>query len=456
MADNSSYTLIELLRQIKETVNTVFSPDIWVRAEINNITEASSGHCYLELIQKAQNSDAVIAQCRASIWSTNYSYIKRYFESITKTEFKKGIIVLVKVSVDFHEKYGFSLNIRDIDPNYTVGDLVRQKNEVIEKLKKDKVFDMNKSLELPLVIQSIAIISSATAAGYEDFVNHITKNKYNLKFNLKLFQADMQGAKTEETVIMALDKIFEDNENNFDIVAIIRGGGSKTDLSYFDNYNIANSVAQFPIPVFSGIGHDRDESVVDMVSNSNFKTPTAVADFIIENNLAFENYLESLHDNIVSFSQKIINDNNNRLVNFNLRILKVRDLLNDEIEKNNYLSKRLLVASKDFFNRSNNKIEESKNKLKLLLYQKINDENNKIISYNEKLLSSNKNYFDLQNTILNNLEMKIKLMDPQNILKRGFSISKINGKVISAETIISSGDILDTITADKTIESIVI
>lgn len=455
MLDNSSFTLLELLRKIKKTVNTVFEPSVWVRAEINNVSEASSGHCYLELIQKAQDSDIIIAQAKASIWSSNYSYIKNYFESITKTKFQKGIIVLIKISIDFHEKYGFSLNIRDIDPNYTVGDLVRQKKVIIDKLKKDGIFDMNRNLELENVIQSIAIISSVNAAGYEDFINHINNNKYKLKFNIKLFQADMQGVKTEETVINSLIEIYNDNIN-FDAVVIIRGGGSKTDLSYFDNYNIASYISQFPIPILSGIGHDRDESIVDMVANKNFKTPTAVADFIIENNLIFENYIDNIYKQIINISKEIINSNNTKLLNYNIKTLKIRDLLNNEIKNNSELSQRLKMAIKDFFNNSFKSIEIHKNNLKLLALQNYSSENIKLNNYEEKLLLSNKHFFDNKINILNSYEVKINFMNPNNILKRGFSISKINGKIISTNSVIKSGDKLETITADKSINSIII
>ena len=233
----NSLTLIELNQKIKSSIEHTFDSTIWLVAEINSINKHRSGHCYLEFIQKASDYDQIIAKARATIWATQYRMIESYFYSVTGSNLQEGIKVMVRVSVDFHELYGMSLNVRDIEPSFTLGDLEKRKKEIIDKLESEGVIDMNKELELPLAIQRIAVISSSGAAGYEDFVHQLDKNKYGYGFSTTLFEADMQGKRTEETIVQALSDIF-DSEKDFDVVTILRGGGSKSDLSFFDNYNI--------------------------------------------------------------------------------------------------------------------------------------------------------------------------------------------------------------------------
>lgn len=430
---SNSYTLIELMRQVKSLIDITFESPLWVVAEINNLTEHRNGHCYLELVQKAANSDNIIAQSRAVIWANNLVYIKKYFEGVTKTKLQRGISVLVKVSIDFHEVYSISLNIKDIDPNYTIGDLERRKKEMIQQLTDDGVINMNKNLDLPMVIKNLAIISSKTAAGYEDFMNHLKNNKYGFQFNATLFQSDMQGLRTENSVINAISSIYT-QISDFDVVVIIRGGGSKTDLSYFDNYNIASHVAQFPIPVLSGIGHDRDESVTDIVSHKNFKTPTAVADFIIEYNLMFENYLNNIYTEIIRNVKDYLKNSALYISNTSLKIIKSRDFIQKKIQIN----------------------EEKYYKLKNILANKYNNENLKLSLYHEKIKQKTKNYLEKNKQKLENYEQKTDLINPTNILKRGYTITKLNGKILKNKDFPQKDDELETINFNNTIKSIVV
>ena len=260
-------SLTQLNRLVKTALDEALPGTYWVRAETSEVrVNATSGHCYLEFVEKDETTGQLVAKSRGTIWARNFAVLRTYFEQETGQTFISGLKVLVNVSVEYHELYGLSLTVHDIDPSYTLGDMARKRMEVIRRLQEEGVFDLNKELTLAILPQRIAVISSPTAAGYEDFV--------------KLFPALMQGEKTEESVIAALDRIYAHREL-FDVVVLIRGGGSAADLSSFDSYTLAANCAQFPLPIITGIGHERDDSVVDNVAHTRMKTPTAVAAFLI-------------------------------------------------------------------------------------------------------------------------------------------------------------------------------
>ena len=276
----SSLSLSELCALLDEQIQQAFPATYWVRAEIAQLT--ARGHCYLELIEKSDKG-IFAAKMRATCWSGTWQLISAYFLQETGKLPEAGMQVLVEVSVTFHPVYGLSLNILNIDPSFTLGDLARQRQLTLQQLEKDGVLDMNKSLPLPTLIRRIAVISAADAAGYGDFCHQLTGNPYRLLFTTQLFPAVMQGDGAVRSIIAALNAISE-NADDFDCVAIIRGGGSTTDLTCFDTYELASHCAQFPLPIFSGIGHTRDISIVDMVVHSSLKTPTAVAEALISHN----------------------------------------------------------------------------------------------------------------------------------------------------------------------------
>lgn len=274
-------SLTQLNRLVKTALDEALPGTYWVRAETSEVrVNATSGHCYLEFVEKNETTGQLVAKSRGTIWARNFAVLRTYFEQETKQTFISGLKVLVNVSVGYHELYGLSLTVHDIDPSYTLGDMARKRMEVIRRLQEEGVFDLNKELTLAILPQRIAVISSPTAAGYEDFVNQLIHNDYGFPFYVKLFPALMQGEKTEESVIAALDRIYAHREL-FDVVVLIRGGGSAADLSSFDSYTLAANCAQFPLPIITGIGHERDDSVVDNVAHTRMKTPTAVATFLI-------------------------------------------------------------------------------------------------------------------------------------------------------------------------------
>ncbi len=283
--ENNSHEAISLLElniNIQDAIQDALPETYWVRAEMSDVrVNASSGHCYLEFVEKEERSGQIVAKARGTIWARTFQMLKPYFEQETGQPFTSGLKVLVNVSVEFHELYGYSLSVHDIDPSYTLGDMVKKRKEIVRRLQEEGIFELNKELPFPLLPQRIAVITSPTAAGYEDFMHQLTENEYNFPFYVKIFPAIMQGEKTEESVIAALDRIFP-HTDYFDVVVIIRGGGSTSELSSFDSYPLAANCAQFPLPVITGIGHERDDTVVDMVAHTRMKTPTAVASFLIE------------------------------------------------------------------------------------------------------------------------------------------------------------------------------
>lgn len=272
------YSLSELCAEIQEVVENDLLERYWVRAEIASLS--ARGHCYMELVEKAENN-TLAAKVRATCWNNVYSLLSAYFIQETGQALRVGMQVLVEVSVDFHPVYGLSLNIWNIDPTYTQGDLAKQRQATIRRLTEDGVMELQQSLEIPTLVRKVAVISAADAAGYGDFCDQLKNNRFGFRFELSLFAATMQGDHAPRSIIQALGKIAS-KEEKWDIVVIIRGGGATTDLGCFDDYELASHCAQFPLPILSGIGHTRDISIVDMVTHTSVKTPTAAAEWLIE------------------------------------------------------------------------------------------------------------------------------------------------------------------------------
>lgn len=274
-------TLYELNRRVRGVLEQALPDDCWLQAELSEVRTNAAGHCYMEFVQKDARSNALVAKARGVVWSNVFRLLRPYFERETGQPFAAGIKVMVQVRVEFHELYGYSLSVTDIDPTYTVGDMVRRRREILRQLEEEGVLTLNKELPMPQVPGRIAVISSATAAGYGDFCNQLSGNPDGFRFVTRLFPAVMQGDRVESSILEALDSIVSSGEE-WDVVVIIRGGGAVSDLACFDTYLLAAACAQFPIPIVTGIGHERDDTVVDMVAHTRVKTPTAVAGLLVE------------------------------------------------------------------------------------------------------------------------------------------------------------------------------
>lgn len=291
-------TLYSLNNLVHEAVSVALPARYWVTGELSEVREAANGHCYIELVQRDEATGTLVAKARGTIWSRVYSLLRPYFLEQTGNHFAQGLKVLLQVSVNFHELYGYTLDVCDIEPAYTIGDMARKRQLVIKRLADEGVIGLNKELQFPLLPQRVAVISSYTAAGYGDFCDQLHNNAYGFVFYTKLFPAPMQGNGVEQGIIGALDCIARNSEL-WDVVVIIRGGGAVSELSCFDTYELANNCAQFPLPIVTGIGHRRDESVLDIVAHTSAKTPTAAAELLVHAMLAQTQWIATVQQDVV-------------------------------------------------------------------------------------------------------------------------------------------------------------
>ena len=400
----NSISLSELTSQIQETIRLNFDSAVWIRAEISELRENPGGHCYLELIEKDKDSDAILAKTKATIWASTYRMLKPYFESSTGQTLRSGLNVLVAVSVEFHGVYGFSLNVRDIDPTFTIGEMAARRLQIIRQLEADGIVDMNKQLEFPTLPQRLAIISSASAAGYGDFSDQLKNDESHFAFYPKLFPSIMQGDQAEKSIIAALEKIYS-NIDLFDVVVIIRGGGATTDLACFDSYELALNCAQFPLPIIAGIGHQRDISILDMVAHISVKTPTAAAEFLISVMQEAENQVVNLLADIQDVIKAKIE---NEVRFFDQTQLRIKQILRSWVVQKSYV------------------LERQKNRLKSALRMQLLKQTNR----------------------LSLLEKNIEAHSPAFLLKHGYTITTLNGKRITSSKQVKQGDKIRTFVAD--------
>ena len=416
-------TLWELNNRIRESLSMDFPDVYWVRAEMSDVrVNASSGHCYLEFVEKNQQTGQMVARIRGTIWARTFRMLKPYFEEETGQVFGSGLKVMVKVSVEFHELYGLSLTVLDIDPSYTLGDMARRRMEIIRQLKEEGVFTLNKELPFPVLPRRIAVITSPTAAGYEDFMRQLEENERGFPFYTKLFPALMQGERTESSVIAALERIYR-HQSLFDVVVMIRGGGATSDLNSFDSYLLAANCAQFPLPIITGIGHERDDTVVDMVAHTRMKTPTAVAEFLIACMEKEADELENLEGRLVS----LVSDTCSRQKNY-LQLLTTRfpSLVMSRIERDRSnvrtISGRLPVVASGLLTRQRSNLENIKLRLRNGSVTRLSD-STRFIQLTEQF---------------------IKMASPEYILKRGYSLTLREGKIVKHAKDLRSGDALIT------------
>ena len=429
-----SISLSELASIISEGLKKSLEPKYWVFGEISEIQANRNGHCYLELIEKPEDEENPTAKMRATIWANVYRMLAPYFESETGSQLSVGMKIMVQVSVNFHALYGFSLQITDINPSYTVGEDELRRQKIIHQLEEDGVFELNKEIELPSVIQRVAVISSNTAAGYQDFINQLENNPYGFDIRTTLFNAAMQGVEVENSVIKCLDEI-ANHEDEFDVVVIIRGGGARTDLRWFDNYKIASNVAQFPLPVLTGIGHNKDLSITDMVAHTSLKTPTAVADFIIDINEEFVSQLNDFQEQLSDLFHERMDDETDRLRDFlsaikqshKITLLKAESSIEQTIQG-------ILHATAIKKTKALAEIEKLQQRIFEGMRTKIN-------------LHANR---------LQLAEAKIDAKNPETILKSGYSLTtNRQGKIIRSHKQVKSKEIITTHFADGEITSTV-
>lgn len=405
-------TLLELNGRVRSTLQFEMPDAYWVQAEISSISPSGQGHCYLELVQKDATGRNFLAKAKANIWRGTWLKLKPYFEAQTGETLKVGMKVLLQVTVTFHEVYGYSLVVQDIDPTYTMGDMARRRKEILEQLEKDGVIGLNRELEIPALSQRIAVISSATAAGWGDFRNQLDGNIYGFRFYVKLFPAAMQGDDVERSVISALNAVAMRRED-FDVVIIIRGGGAVSELSCFDSYNLAFNIANFPLPVITGIGHERDDTVADVVAHTKVKTPTAAAEFIINRVFDTASELENLTRRMSDAITEKMNAEKVRIERMSQKLPSLFALLKTRQEQ----------------------------VLETLWIRSVNGVRNMLTAQAHKLEIVDKS---------------LAAADPQVILRRGYSLTRLNGRAVRCASDLKKGDRLTTVFADGSVESEII
>ena len=430
MESEKRLTLYELNSLVREVLECEMPDEYWVEAELSECREAR-GHCYMELIQKDERSATPIAKASARCWASKWTLIRPYFERTTGQQLHAGMKVLLKVYAQFHEAYGFSWIVTDIDPTYTLGDMARKRQEIIRQLKTEGVFDLQKELRMPLFCQRIAVISSETAAGYGDFCNQLADNPYGFKFHTQLFPAIMQGEGVEQSVINALECIYNEQ---FDCVVIIRGGGATSDMSGFDTLALAENVANFPLPIITGIGHDRDESILDMVSHTRVKTPTAAAAFLID-------HLKTVMDILNDSQEQILRLAQQKLTYYKTQFATVAEVLprlfsNVKILQEarlEALNNRLILSSGSRLSTLNAQLSTLTEHLPILL---------------DRRLMAEKHRLQL-------VEEKARSLDPTLLLSRGYSMTMKDGKIVRDPKTLRHGDEIETHLEKGTIKSIV-
>ena len=419
MTSENRLTLYELNGLVKEVIECEMPNEYWVEAELSECRE-SRGHCYMELIQKDEQNATPIAKASAKCWASKWMIIRPYFERTTGQQLHAGMKVLLKVYPQFHEAYGFSWIVTDIDPTYTLGDMARKRQEIIRQLKEEGVFDLQKELQLPLFCQHIAVISSETAAGYGDFCNQLADNPYGFQFRTQLFPAIMQGEGVEQSIIEALERIYD---CDFDCVVIIRGGGATSDMSGFDTLALAENVANFPLPIITGIGHDRDESILDMVSHTRVKTPTAAAALLIDHLKLVLDTINNAQDAIARLTQQKLSTLNAQLSTLQEMLPRLFSTVKARQEARiDNLYMRMLSSIRETVISSLGKINTLETRLPIFTDRKIITERHR----------------------LQLMEEKAKSLDPTLLLQRGYSITLHNGRAVKEASALAPGDEMET------------
>lgn len=398
--ESERLSLFELNTLVKRSITQCLPDEYWVQAELSDVRNHTAGHCYLEFVQKDPRSNNLIAKARGTIWTNIFRILQPYFEDATGQAFVTGIKVLVKVSVEFHELYGYSLTVHDIDPTYTLGDMVRQRKEILKQLEEDGVLTLNKELEMPLLPKRIAVISSAVAAGYDDFKHQLVNNPRHYYFYTELFPSTMQGSRVEESLLSSLENILS-RVDEFDAVVIIRGGGATSDLSGFDTYFLAAACAQFPLPIITGIGHERDDTVLDMVAHTRVKTPTAAAEYLI-----------------------------NRM--------------DEAAEKLFTLSEQLREGAQDLLKNEKQHLDVLKNQMSTLVFRKLSDAQVRLLTLQNTLKQGTTTLLLKEKHKLELWKQRVTDASPEKQLLRGYSITMKDGKIIKDASQVKPGDSLTT------------
>ena len=427
---NNAITLREFNNRIKRLLNNPAVCNCWICADLSDVN-VRGGHCYLELLEKDERTGATVAKMRGIIWANRFAYLRQKFLQVTGQDLRSGLKVMLEVSVNYHEQYGISLIITDIDPSYTLGDMERLRREILTRLKAEGIIDMNKQLEFPVVPQRIAIVSAAGAAGYGDFMNQLHHNAYGLQFYTCLFPAVMQGKETVASVTAALDRI-NSHIDLFDCVVIIRGGGSTSDLNSFDDYNLAANVAQFPLPVVVGIGHERDVTILDYVACRRVKTPTAAAELLIGCGVEALARIDELRETIVSIAREYITEAQLQM---------------------QYLTSTIPLVAGNIVERNRTRLQHIMQIVPLTAQSRIAQGNERLLFFLKQMQQASAQTIMREKMRLTAIYEKVQILSPQNTLRRGYSLTTVNGHAVTDASQLAAGDTITTHLANGTVTS---
>ena len=427
-------SLLELNQLIKQALSAQLQPTYWVVAEIGELRVAQNGHCYLDLVDKGD--DRLLAKVRATIWSYTFRTLRGWFEAMTGEALRPGLKILAQVEVKFHELYGLSVNVKDIDAQYTLGERARRRQQVVQQLIDEGVYEMNKGLALPTVPQRVAVISSPTAAGLGDFMDQLSHNRGGYRFEVQLFKASMQGEGAEASIVAALLEVYQCLETQgpcFDLVVLIRGGGAQVDLDCFDTYGLAAHIAQFPLPVITGIGHERDETVADLVAHTKMKTPTAVAEFLIDGITTYDERLESYRQRIANRTVQLLRERTYQLDNWQTTL---RYALSSQVQHQRQT------------------LNQRKEQLRYAAQTQLRQQHENLTRWPTALRSQSIRQLRRWQQHVDTQEKVMTLVNPVSVMKRGFTRTYVNGKLLSQTGSIPKGSELTTMTYKKTYISV--
>ena len=451
MSEKQVFTLQQVVRSIKKTLEDRYTQNYWVKAEMHKLNKYPSGHAFPELVQKDENK--IVAQITGTIWKQQLERINTKFIEVVKEPLREGTTLLLLVKINYSETFGLGLQILDIDPSFSLGELQKQREETLRKLAKEGLLNLNQKLHFPLLPKRVAIISAESSKGLSDFMQVLQENEKSYFIFTHLFNAYLQGDVAVQSIISALKKI-KRVKDHFDIVIIVRGGGAEVGMTCYNNYDLCKAIAEFPLPVLTGIGHSTNLNVAEMVSFRNEITPTKLAEFLLQTFREFEQETKRLNREMIAHSLQLIDktkqDFNGQVRVFKHASLRFTDSLKNEL---NQQIIELKNTTRYFLKNENDAILSLKNDYRIVTKEIITAERNTLSLISKPIKGSLLHFFERKESDLEQLEKTVNILNPSNVLQRGYSLTLLNGKILSAKNKPKKGDLIESKTNSLTLFS---
>ena len=451
MSEKQVFTLQQVVRSIKKTLEDRYSQNYWVKAEMHKLNRYPSGHAFPELVQKDENK--IVAQITGTIWKQQLERINTKFIEVVKEPLREGTTLLLLVKINYSETFGLGLQILDIDPSFSLGELQKQREETLRKLAKEGLLNLNQKLHFPLLPKRVAIISADSSKGLSDFLQVLQENEKSYFIFTHLFNAYLQGDVAVQSIISALKKI-KRVKDHFDIVIIVRGGGAEVGMTCYNNYDLCKAIAEFPLPVLTGIGHSTNLNVAEMVSFRNEITPTKLAEFLLQTFREFEQETKRLNREMIAHSLQLIDktkqDFNGQVRVFKHASLRFTDSLKNEL---NQQIIELKNTTRYFLKNENDAVLSLKNDYRIVTKEIITAERNTLSLISKPIKGSLLHFFERKESDLEQLEKTVNILNPSNVLQRGYSLTLLNGKILSAKNKPKKGDLIESKTNSLTLFS---